>query len=118
MMYKVKNHTGSIITINDINILPKRTYVFESFNNPLQINKLIGSRCISVTCEPIISAVTSVDKVVETVQTPNLIESNVEENSTIDITTKLSTKKKRIKDNNSEVENSKSTKGDMNNATD
>jgi len=122
-MLKVKNYSGTLLTIDNVTIYNGGYQLFDSIKDTSYLNKLINAGKITVTnvdIEPVkqvedVKPVTEI-KNVHTSKTPELGNTDVVEV----VTNTSTTKKKRLKDtnNNSEVENSKSTKGDMNNATD
>lgn len=122
-MLKVKNYSSTLLTIDNVTIYNGGYQLFDSIKDTSYLNKLINAGKITVTnvdIEPVkqvedVEPVTEI-KNVHTSKTPELGNTDVVEV----VTNTSTTKKKRSKDtnNNSEVENSKSTKGDMNNATD
>lgn len=120
-MLEVINHSRTDIELDGQIIPYGKSVLFTAIKNKARMGGLISSGKISViyvnTQEP--KKVEDIKSIVnqEDVITLDVTESKLE-TLTEEVVTIPSTKKRKSKENNSEVENSKSTKGDMNNATD
>lgn len=115
-MLKITNYSDTSVKIDNRTILPGSFIVVDYVTDIFNLNKLVNQRKITVVNTTVKSNITNTIDVQESQIKESMIkrfDEDISNNTDINITTK----KKKSKDN-SEVENSKSTKGDMNNATD
>lgn len=117
-MFEVRNYSTSDIELDGKKVPHGASVLFEIIKNTPLMSSLISKGKISVVLKDVTKPTSTKNinpPIKEDVVTN--IETTVEEDTNTNITTTTS-KKRKNKDNDSEVENSKSTKGDMNNATD
>ena len=122
-MIKITNYCDTVIDIDDKRIFPGNFIIVNYVKDTFKLNTLINQRRITVTSVNMPKddkVVSKINTVTHTTNTFKIVEPDVKQSSdnvSDDLDINTTTKKKKSKDN-SEVENSKSTKGDMNNATD
>lgn len=115
-MLKITNYFSSTVIVDDIEIPVGGYIIVDKIKNVLDCNNLRNKQMITVTY--VNDIVEDIKEANENIKN-NITTSSIEYSDNIIVEQDINnpTKKKKSKDN-SEVENSKSTKGDMNNATD